>query len=153
MVAFWFKKNLSILTRILDCCLLLSVASNRRLVSHILNLRHIHIAVSFVALPPLMLIYYLLLHPWQRQHNITIHCAAAWLHYEYDQYHNSLQTLSTRHLVSVALTLVSRKSSCRTKKHTTKVILTHWPWRSYWQCRLDGVVCPFLLLSWWVIKC
>jgi hypothetical protein len=47
-------------------------------------------------------------------------------HHEYEQYHNSLQTLSARHLVSVALTLVSCKSSCRARKRATEVILTHF---------------------------
>jgi len=56
----------------------------------------------------------------------TQHNDPPWFYYEYEQYHNSLQTLSARHLVSVALTLVSRKSSCRTKKHVTEVILTHF---------------------------
>jgi hypothetical protein len=57
---------------------------------------------------------------------LTQHKNPPWFHYEYEQYHNNLQTLSARHLVSVALTLVSHKSSCCIKKHATEVILTHF---------------------------
>jgi hypothetical protein len=56
----------------------------------------------------------------------TQHNDPPWFHHEYEQYHNSLQTLSARHLISVALTLVSCKSSCRTRKRATEVILTHF---------------------------
>jgi hypothetical protein len=46
-----------------------------------------------------------------------------WFHYKDAHHHNSLQSLTTRHLRSIALT---RKASCCTKKNAAVVILAHF---------------------------
>lgn len=56
-----------------------------------------------------------------RQHDVP-----PWFHYKDGHYYQSLQTLTARHLLSVVLTLVSCKTSCRTKKDATEAILSHF---------------------------